>query len=164
MEKYARHFMEIAFNKLEFDEFFFEDIEVAERDDEYLNKYFFDEKTIRLIIEEMYANKRYVVRYPDLIEDGRPLAKIRFYDISYIVDGDLVYESQKHNYSNWICFGQRIDADLLEEESCCCNGYGSYIMKNGDMTYQEYMDNYLGHIAKKQKTFKNRWQVYRNHL
>ena len=96
MEKYTKHFMEIAFTKLEFDDFFFEEHQIEARDSEFLNKYFFDEELIKSLIEGEYYSKRYVVKYPTFITSGRPLAKIRFYDINYIVDDDLVYESEKH--------------------------------------------------------------------
>ena len=145
MEKYTKHFIEIAFTKLEFDDFFFEEHQIEARDSEFLNKYFFDEELIKSLIEGEYYSKRYVVKYPTFITSGRPLAKIRFYDINYIVDDDLVYESEKHNYSNWICFGIRTSFknELLDGKDVCFNGAGEFIMDEEDITYDEFVQNYL---------------------
>lgn len=154
MKKYTKHYIEMAFDKLKPNEFFFEEDEIDKRDNEFLNKYFFDEETIKMLIETKYTRNRYIVRYPEIITSGRPLAKIRFYDISYIIDGNLVYESNKHNYSNWICFGKRVPTNNDIEERWCFDGHSNFIIEKEDVTYEEYALNYLKTSKKSNKVKK----------
>lgn len=166
MKKYIKHYIESALFKYDADEFFFEEDEVDARDDEFLNNYFFDEKLIKEIIENKYTSKRYMARYPDIITDGRPLAKIRFYDINYIIDGDLIYKSEKTNYSSWICFGSRtLKSD--RKQNYCLTNHGQFPMKKDDLTYEEFIQIYLNQTKKTNKVKKlekKYWQVYKNHL
>ena len=98
MKKYTKHFIELAFDKLAFNEFFFESEETLERSPEYIIKnYSVETKKAQKTFENKYKNKRYVVRYPEIITSGRPLAKIRFFDISFIEINGLLYKSDKQN-------------------------------------------------------------------
>ncbi len=152
MKKYTKHYMEIALIKLKMDEFFFEQMEVDAREDEFFYKYSFDENLIKKLIESEYVSNRYVVRYPEIITDGRPVAKVRFYDINYIDDDGLIYESTAHNYSNWVCFGER--NYIANDECWCFNENGSFSMKTGDLTFEEVRDNYFGNEEKSNKVKK----------
>ena len=150
MKKYTKHFIELAFDKLAFNEFFFESEETLERSPEYIIKnYSIETKNAQKTFENKYKNKRYVVRYPEIITSGRPLAKIRFFDISFIEINGLLYKSDKHNYSNWICFGERVMSS--EEESLCFNGNNNFVMGQDDITYKEYVENYFD-IEKNKKS------------
>ena len=75
------------------------------------------------------------------------LVAIKFYDRDYLVIDGLKYESEPHNFSGFIYFGDIVtisipENDKLVEKRCCKVDGVSYILRDEDMSYDEYVDKY----------------------
>ena len=95
-------------------------------------------------------------RDPFAIKNDGFINGFRFFDISYIEDDGLIYESKKHNYSKNVYFGERLTVpEMLErfsrltnfidlgkpDATYCVFNSGDFIMLNDDdITYDELME------------------------
>lgn len=75
------------------------------------------------------------------------LVAFQFFDKEYLVIDGLKYESEPHNYSGFIYFGDIVNISIPEngklvEKRCCKVDGVSYVLRDEDMSYDEYVDKY----------------------
>jgi len=75
------------------------------------------------------------------------LVAIEFFDRDYLVIDGLKYESEPHNFSGFIYFGDIVNISILENDELvlkrCCKVDGvSYVLRDEDMSYDEFVDKY----------------------
>ena len=75
------------------------------------------------------------------------LVAFQFFDKDYLVIDGLKYESEPHNYSGFIYFGDIVNISIPEEgklvsKRCCKVDGVSYVLRDEDMSYDEYVEEY----------------------
>lgn len=75
------------------------------------------------------------------------LVAFQFFDKEYLVIDGLKYESEPHNHSGFIYFGDIVTISIPEngelvQKKCCKVDGVSYVLRDEDMSYDEYVEKY----------------------